>query len=54
MQIPWTKKRAPEGNKKVRNKIKAKELNIASEAKHTEEEFRLMKNYTAVKNKKHY
>ena len=31
---------------------KANELNLASEAKDAEEEFRLMKNYTALKNKK--
>ena len=41
--------------KKLKNKYygkKAQELNLASEARDAEEEFRLMKNYTALKNKK--
>ena len=59
MQIPAKKKELRIEIKKsgirLKNKYygdKAKELNLASEAKDAEEEFRLMKNYSAVKNKK--
>ena len=59
MQIPPEKKELMKEikkyGKKLKNKYygkKAQELNLASEARDAEEEFRLMKNYTALKNKK--
>ena len=48
-------KEIKKSGKKLKNKYygeKAKELNLASEARDAEEEFRLMKNYKALKNKK--